>query len=185
MTGFAFDPWAALKMRKRGHPPPNPANPPNPPPPNAPQLGALGGLGGGALAFAKTMPPVAVVSDVPAAWREGVASLAALTPPSGITPARWAALAATSTYLLQSHGPELHRAGWDALDLFGLHRRAPATNPAGWGLAWLLGAAGEVMDVTSDAVGMRRRPDGARLAFRRNEGAVRAGVAPAWALVWP
>lgn len=72
---------------------------------------------------------------VPAAWCNGVASLAALDPPDGIAPARWAALAATSTYLLQSHGAELHRAGWDALDLFGLHRRAPATNPAGWGLA--------------------------------------------------
>ena len=111
-----------------------------------------------------------------------MASLAALDPPGGITLARWAALAATSTYLLQSRGAELHRAGWDALDLFGLHRRAPATNPAGWGLAWLLGAAGEVLDVAIDAVGMRREPDGARLTFRRSDRAARAGVMPAWAL---
>lgn len=111
-----------------------------------------------------------------------MASLGSLPPSDGITQARWAALAATSTYLLQSHSAELHRAGCNALDLFGLHRRAPATNPAGWGLAWLLGAAGEVLDVVVEAVGMRRGPDGARLTFRRGCAAARAGIAPAWAL---
>ncbi len=89
---------------------------------------------------------------------------------------------ATSTDLLQSHDAALHQVGWDALDLFGLHRRAPATNPAGRGLAWLLGVAGEVLDVAAETVGMRRGPDGARLAFRRGCAAARAGVLPAWAL---
>ncbi len=123
-----------------------------------------------------------MVPGVPAAWCKGVASLAAATPPSGITSARWAALAATSTHLLQSHGAELHRAGWDALDLFGLHATAPATNPPGWGLAWLLGAAGEVLDVAPDTIGMRRGPDGARLTCRGGCEAARAGVVPAWNL---
>ena len=127
-------------------------------------------------------PTARPLPGVPAAWCEGVACLHGIPPPGGITPARWAALAATSTYLLQSHGAELHRAGWDALDLFGLHRRAPGTNPAGRGLAWLLGAAGEVLDVAVDAVGMRCGPDGARMTFRRSGRAARAGVAPAWAL---
>lgn len=119
---------------------------------------------------------------VPAAWCNGVACLAATIRPHGITSARWAALAATSTHLLQSRGAELHRAGWDALDLFGLHAEAPTTNPPGWGLAWLLGAAGEVLDVAPDAVGMRRGPAGARLTFRRTNTAERAGVLPAWDL---
>jgi len=88
----------------------------------------------------------------------------------------------TSTHLLQNHGAELHRADWDALDLFGLHATAPATNPPGWGLAWLLGAAGEVLDVVPDAVGMRRGPAGARLTFRRTNTAERAGALPAWDL---
>lgn len=96
--------------------------------------------------------------------------------------ARWAALAATSTRLLQTHGAELHRAGWDALDLFGLHATAPATNSPGWGLAWLLGTAGEVLDVVPDVIGMRRGPDGARLVFRRKNTTARAGVVPAWTL---
>lgn len=139
--------------------------------------------GGRALAtqtHARGEAPFCPLPGVPAAWREGVASLLAFDPPGGITLARWAALAATSTYLLQSHGAKLHRTGWDALDLFGLHRRAPATNPAGWGLAWLLGAAGELLYVAPGAVGMRRGPDGARLTFRRSGQAARAGVAPAW-----
>ncbi len=134
-------------------------------------------------AFLPAPPLPQACLGVSAEWREGVALLAALPPPGGITPARWAALAATSTYLLQSHGAELHRAGWDTLDLFGLHRRAPATNPAGWGLAWLLGAAGEVLDVAVNTVGMRRGPDGARLTFRRGCKAARAGVVPAWAIL--
>lgn len=126
--------------------------------------------------------PPRTLPGVPAAWCKGVAGLPGTPPPGGITQARWAALAATSTYLLQSHGAALHRAGWDALDLFGLHRRAPATNPAGWSLAWLLGAAGEVLDVAPGAVGLRRGPDGVRLTFRRGCAAARADVVPAWAL---
>ena len=146
-------------------------------------FGTIGTVGKGA----KTAKQPAILAahglpDVPATWCEGVARLAALPPPGGVTPACWAALAATSTYLLQSHGAELRRAGWDALDLFGLHRRAPATNPPGWGLAWLLGATGELLDVAPGAVGRRRGPDGARLTFRRSGRAARAGVVPAWML---
>lgn len=119
---------------------------------------------------------------VPPAWCAGVALLATLPPPDAIEPRRWAALAATSARLLREHGAELHGAGWDALDLFGLHQRAPATNPPGWGLAWLLDAAGEVLDVTPVAVGMCRTPGGARLAYRRRTAAARAEVVPAWEL---
>ncbi len=55
---------------------------------------------------------------------------------------------------------------------------APAANPFGWGLAWLLDAAGEVLDVSPDAVGLRRYPDGARLTYRRRSAMARAGVLP-------
>ncbi len=129
-----------------------------------------------------TLHPVVIPADVPAAWCDGVAQMDGMTTPDGIIPARWATLAATSVRLLRDHGAALHRAGWDALDLFGLHQYAPATNPAGWGLAWLLGEIGEVLDVSPDAVGMRCSPNGARLAFRRRCEAARAGVVPAWGL---
>lgn len=134
----------------------------------------------------KSLPPLgkaaAPLPGVPPAWCAGVALLATLPPPDAIEPRRWAALAASSARLLREHGAELHRAGWDALDLFGLHRHAPVTNPPGWGLAWLLEAAGEVLDVSCDAVGMRRTPGGARLTYRRWTAAAWAEVVPAWAL---
>ena len=111
-----------------------------------------------------------------------MALLSRLPVPDAITPQRWAILAATAARLLQDHGAELHAAGWDALDLFGLHAAAPAANPSGMGLAWLLGAHGDVLDVSPDAVGMRRQPDGARLAFRPRSTMARAGMASAWVL---
>ncbi len=126
--------------------------------------------------------PGVILAGVPASWCEGVARLATQPWPPTITPARWAVLAATSAHLMRDHGSELYTAGWDTLDLFGLHQRAPATNPPGWGLAWLLDQAGEVLDVAPDAVGMRREPDGARMVVRRGCAAARAGVVPAWAL---
>jgi hypothetical protein len=128
-------------------------------------------------------PPLAsVLPGVPDNWCRGVMLLVTRPAPLTIPPRRWAILAATATRLLQDHGAELHAAGWDALDLFGLHATAPGTNPPGWGLAWLLGAAGEVLDVAPDVIGMRLGPDGARLAFQRGCAAARARVVPAWAL---
>ncbi len=182
MTGFTFDPWTALKMRRSEHPPANTPNLANPPSLDEPRLGAVAGLAGGCPNYAKSSPALAIVPGVPAAWCEGVARLVTMAAPGTIKPVRWAALATTSTHLLRTHGAELHRAGWDALDLFGLHQHAPVTNPAGWGLAWLLGNSGDVLDVAPNAIGMRRRPNGARLTFRRGCAAARAGVVPAWAL---
>ena len=117
---------------------------------------------------------------VPDEWRNGVERLATMASPARIEPRRWAAYVATAARLLHEHGPALHAAGWRTLDLFGLHRCAPAAYPPGWGLAWLLGARGDVLNVEADVVGMRREPHGARLAFRRR--ALVPGVVPAWEL---
>ena len=105
-----------------------------------------------------------------------------MPPPATIPDARWTAYAATAARLLREHGAALHRAGWDDLALFGLHAIAPAANPTGWGLAWLLGEAGEVLDVTPEAIGMRNRPNGARLTLRRQQVAGHAGIVAAWTL---
>jgi len=131
-----------------------------------------------ALASLRTSP----LPGVPGNWCDGVALLATRPAPDGITPRRWAVLAATAARLLHSHGTALHSGGWDALAVFGLHADAPAANPSGMGLAWLLGEHGEVLDVAPDAVGMRREPDGARLAYRRPGAAARAVQVPAWLL---
>jgi len=129
------------------------------------------------------VPPVlAAVSGVPADWCEGVALLATMTAPDDIPPPRWATLAGSSARLLRNHGAELHEGGWDVLDLFGLHSVAPLSNPTGWGLAWLLGSTGRVLDVSAEAIGMCRDPGGTRMTFRRRERVERAGTVPAWKL---
>ena len=125
------------------------------------------------------LPPL---PGLPPDWTEGVALLAGRPAPDGITAPRWRAFQATTVRLLHDHGAELHNAGWDTLDLFGLHATAPATNAPGWGLAWLLGAAGEVLDVSPTAVGMMPEAGGARLAYRKTQTPPRAGILPAWNL---
>ncbi len=121
-------------------------------------------------------------AGVPRAWCEGVALLATLPAPPTIQPRRWAVLAATSARLLRDHGAELQAHGWGTLDLFGLHAAAPTANPSGMGLAWLLGDAGRVLDVSPAVVGMTREADGARLAYCRTQASARAGCVPAWNL---
>ena len=66
--------------------------------------------------------------------------------------------------------------------LFGLDRSAPASYPPGWGLVWLLGEHGEVLDISAGVIGMRWKPDGARMAFYRRHGTGRAGTVLAWLL---
>lgn len=117
---------------------------------------------------------------VPAEWLDGMERLATMPSPARIVSERWSAFVGAAERVLLNHGVELHTAGWTALDLFGLDDTAPETNPAGWGLAWLLGSHGGVLDVAADAVGMRREPAGARLAFRRR--ARTAWAMPAWTL---
>lgn len=120
--------------------------------------------------------------NVPAAWCEGIALLASRPAPDGIGPPRWRAFQVRAARLLREHGSELHSNGWDRLDLFGLHHAAPAAHPPGWGLAWLLGAEGGVLDTSPAAVGMTREAGGARLALYKRSAPLRAGIIPAWDL---
>lgn len=138
---------------------------------DAPRAQAARAHGGGD--FPRTLP------GVPLDWCRGVALPAILPAPPTLHPRRWAALAAISARLLRDRGAALHAAGWDTLDLFGLHAAAPAANPPGWGLAWLLGTAGEVLDVSPAVVGMTREADGARLAYCRTQAPARGRRLPA------
>jgi len=173
LTGVAAAPAVVRSYRRI--PPPELPRAPRRKPPSTGNGAARVGLG--------VAPPAPTLPAVPPEWCRGVALLATVLPPDGIAPPRWRAFQATAAQLLRDPGAELHAAGWDALDLFGLHATAPATNPSGWGLAWLAGAHGEVLDVAPDAVGMRRHPDGARLAYRRAGRMARAGMVPAWQLI--
>ena len=129
-----------------------------------------------AAASSVTAPPRARTA-VPEDWARGLIELATMPIPATIEPRRWFAFVGMAERLLHDHGPELHAAGWTALDLFGLDATAPETNPAGWGLAWLLGTRGQVLDVGGDNVGIRWGPGGARLAFRRRPVTARSVLA--------
>ena len=160
MNVFAFDPWAALAKSRT-----------NPAPPRLLQACASDGL--------PKPPDVPDVPGVPDEWTRGVRALAAMACPARIETQRWAVYVATAGRLLRDHGPTLHAAGWTAVELFGLHPRAPSTFCPGWGLAWLLDATGTVLDANEDVVGMCRQPGGARMGFRKRPG---AGAVPAWEL---
>ncbi len=114
-------------------------------------------------------------------WCDGVARLATMPVPLAIHPPRWTAFVSTSARLLHSHGAALHEAGWGTVEVWGLHPTAPGANPPGWGPAWLLGAAGDVLDVSPGAIGMRFHPNGVRLALHCRAGR-RGGIMPAWKL---
>lgn len=201
MSAIAFDPWAALQAHQETVAAAKVAKPANLPPGRLAQLAALAGLAG---TSPPTSAPVAV-SLVTACgttavlypwtprshsaerdlsllshWRAGVERLVALPCPSPIEAGRWSALGTTALRLLSQHGQTLHGAGWGTLDLYGLHQHAPATFPPGWGLAWLLEAAGDVLDVQPNEIAFRRTPGGARLVFLRRRSI--PGVIPAWCL---
>lgn len=123
---------------------------------------------------ALALPPAPTLPGVPPCWCEGIGKLATMPPPASIPSPRWVAFKATAARLLHGHGAELHAAGWAGLDVWGLHATAPVTNPAGWGLAWLLCTSGVVLDVAPDVVGLSSYPGGNRTALRPR--ASRGGV---------
>ena len=160
--------------------------PPEPPraPRRKPDADRARPRAGGSSPVPDAPPPAAPTPPgVPPEWYEGVVLLAARSAPDTIPLRRWTVLAATSARLLRDHGAALYGTGWNALDLFGLHPTAPMTHPPGWGLAWLLGEHGEVLDISAGVVGMRRKPDGARLAYQWPGKIARAGMVPAWQLI--
>jgi hypothetical protein len=72
-------------------------------------------------------------------------------------------------------------AGWSALDLYGLHRRAPYANLAGMGGAFVVARCGHhVIDVAADAIQVRS-PSGADLRIYRRQ--LDAQSVLAWSLL--
>lgn len=118
---------------------------------------------------------------VPATWCEGMTLLATLKVPVDIAPHRWALFLSDAARLLHDHGAELNRGGWDALDLFGLHRSVPLTRPDCMGLAWLLNGRGIGL-ITPETVAVLAVGGHTLRAWRMGQQARREAV-PAWALV--
>ena len=117
---------------------------------------------------------------VPAAWAEGVALLRTRPAPPGVLAVSWAGFLADAGRLLGEHGAELHRLGWDTLDLFGLHRWAPFARCDAMGAAWLLDGR-PISAIAAEAVTLVARSGGQLRVWRMGQHA-RAEAMSAWAL---
>ena len=124
------------------------------------------------------VPAPASKPDVPVTWCEGVDLLQTMSAPTGLLRDRWRAFQADAHRLLYQRGAELHRACWDALDLFGIHRAVPTARADCMGLAMLLNGfrTGAITPETVQLVGL----DGhTSRAWRMGQQARRVAVA-AW-----
>src|SRR5438094_7835783 len=63
---------------------------------------------------------VPILPGVSPEWTAGVYKLQTMPAPCGIDPFRWERFRHDALRLLHEQGAELHAAGWDALELFGL-----------------------------------------------------------------
>ena len=87
---------------------------------------------------AKPRPVANALPGVPDEWWIGVALIRSGSAPSGISADRWLRFGRSCERLMVEQGAALQAAGWDGLDLFGLHAHAPDTRPDCWGLGWLV-----------------------------------------------
>lgn len=120
------------------------------------------------------------VPKAPVAWSVGISHLLDTSSPSSVDPHRWARFRADAERVLIHHGTELHAAGWDTLDVFGLHAVAPEHRPDAAGLAWLLRGRG-VGRITAETVEIVTRSGATLRTWRVGQQARREAVL-AWEL---
>lgn len=105
------------------------------------------------------------VGHAPAEWHAILAELERQNSPDWLSPTRWCELLSDAEIFLSRWGNAAHSLGWTALDLFGVHPRAPASRFDVMGLLMLI-QAGTVVALTTDAATIRRQT-GAVLTYRR------------------
>jgi hypothetical protein len=118
-----------------------------------------------------------IACGCPTDWAAGVATLQTM-PPQGFPAGRWEAFQKDATRFCQEHAANAAAAGWHAVELFGLSRRAPWHNWRGFGLVPLLNGAA-VTGVDTDAITMRTGSGSAQSHRRRP---VWPDAVPAWEL---
>jgi len=123
---------------------------------------------------------VPILPGVPPDWAAGVYKLQIMPAPCGIDPFRWERFRYDALRLLHEQGAELHAAGWEALDLFGLNAVAPDRRPDGMGVAWLMRER-VVTAITQEAVSLTAY-DGAVLRAARLGRQARNEALLAWEL---
>lgn len=109
-----------------------------------------------------------------------LARLVSAPVPPSVPPARWAGFVADASRLHADGCAELLAAGWDALDLFGLHRVAPAVRLDAAGLAWML--RGRVLRAVRPDTAELVTASGAVQRAKRLGPSARAEAVLAWSL---
>ena len=104
-------------------------------------------------------------NEIPRDWVEGVSKLTGMDAPAGFKPERWAPLVADAEVFLDRWAAQAQRLGWSSVDVFGVHRHAPAARLDAQGLVPALGGDRIVAMTNDDAVIENAR--GARLRHCR------------------
>ena len=105
------------------------------------------------LPFSAPALEVPDLPGVPLDWTAGVYKLQTIPARCDIHPFRWERFRYDALRLLHEQGAELRALGWDALDLFGLHRIAPDRRSDAMGVAWLMREL-VVTAITQEAVSL-------------------------------
>lgn len=99
--------------------------------------------------------------ELPAEWREGVSRVQAMPPPAGFASDKWRQVQVDAARLLDEHGAALHRLGWRATDVWGVHPTVPGVALHCAGVAVVLGGARVVEVTDARARGVRAPERGA------------------------
>lgn len=85
----------------------------------------------------------------PEEWRDGFDRLISSPAPKGITTPRWRQFIQDAEHFMTDWAEKAHALGWTAVDVFGLHPKAPAHRADAAGLIWLLNGH-EIAAITLD-----------------------------------
>lgn len=113
-------------------------------------------------------------------WTKGLLRVAHASPLPAYSPREWQRLLEDGTRFLEQWGVAAARFGWTALDLVGVHPRAPAARYDVMGIIPLIGGDRVVAIDTKSAT--IRRVSGAELVWPRR---AQLGAVPLWDLVPP
>jgi hypothetical protein len=119
----------------------------------------------------------------PADVARGLDLLAAAVPLWPIDRTRWTALVDTVAVFALRWDRRARACGWCSLSLYGLHRRAPASNLAAMGGAWVLASVHHRAVVVGPDAIVTETPTGARLKFYRRP--LNPAAVLAWSLCAP
>ncbi len=120
---------------------------------------------------------LAVPDGAPEGWVQGVGELMVMPPHPAWTEDGWKTLQGDALRFIREWANQAHRLGWDALDLFGVHRTKPTARLDCMALVPLLKGR-PVLALTDDSAAVKTA-SGGTLTFRRR------GTPPvALCLVW-